>query len=49
MIDTDICLRAYGYTARISSSLGGTCFKLTHDATGAELLRTIMSRMRKNE
>lgn len=40
MIETDICLTGGGYSAWISSRKGGTCFRLRHASTGAELLRT---------
>ncbi len=40
MIKTDIQLTGGGYVADISSEKGGTCFRLFHESTGADILRT---------
>ena len=40
MIETDIHLTGGGYTADVSSARGGTCFRLLHTPTGADILRT---------
>lgn len=40
MIHTDLHLSCGGYEADISSARGGTCFRLCHTPTGADLLRT---------
>jgi len=40
MIETDIHLSSDAYTADISSVRGGTCFRLLHTPTGADILRT---------
>ena len=40
MIATDIKICGGGYVADISSAHGGTCFRLVHTPTGADLLRT---------
>ena len=40
MINTDIQLMGGGYVANISSCRGGTCFRLLHTPTGADILRT---------
>ena len=40
MIATDIKICGGGYEADISSVRGGTCFRLLHTPTGADLLRT---------
>lgn len=40
MIHTDLHIFGGGYEADISSSRGGTCFRLRHTSTGADLLRT---------
>ncbi len=40
MIHTDLHLSGGGYEADVSSLRGGTCFRLRHTPTGADLLRT---------
>lgn len=40
MIQTDIQLTGGGYVADISSALGGICYRLFHEPTGADILRT---------
>lgn len=40
MIKNDVTLRACGYIAEFRSDLGGNCYRLCHEASGAELLRT---------
>ena len=40
MIRTDVLLKGFGYTAEFRSDLGGNCYRLYHEASEAELLRT---------
>ena len=40
MIKTDVTLRACGYIAEFRSDLGGNCYRLCHEASGAELRRS---------
>lgn len=40
MIKTDVTLRACGFIAEFRSDLGGNCYRLCHEESGAELLRT---------
>ena len=39
MIKTDVKLIGGGYVAELRSDLGGNCYRLYHEKTGAELLR----------
>ena len=40
MIETNVKISAYGYSAYFRSDLGGNCYRLCHEPTGSELLRT---------
>lgn len=40
MIETNIKISACGYSAYFRSDLGGNCYRLCHEPTGSELLRT---------
>lgn len=40
MINTDVKISGGGYVAEFRSDLGGNCYRLCHEASGAELLRT---------
>ena len=40
MIKTDVTLHGGGYIAEFRSDLGGNCYRLYHEASGAELLRS---------
>lgn len=49
MINTDIHLSGGGYEADISSAHGGTCFRLLHTSTGADILRTPKNEAHRSE
>ena len=49
MIDCDITITGGGYVACINSKLGGTCFRLTHPESSAELLRTPKDEAERSE
>ena len=40
MINTDVKIFGGGYTAEFRSDLGGNCYRLCHEGSGAELLRS---------
>lgn len=40
MINTDVKLKNGGYVAEFRSDLGGNCYRLYHEESGAEILRT---------
>ncbi|MBR3715719.1 MAG: aldose 1-epimerase [Clostridia bacterium] len=40
MIETNVKISACGYSAYFRSDLGGNCYRLCHEPTGSELLRT---------
>lgn len=40
MLKTDVTIKDGGYVASFRSDLGGNCYRLFHEASGAEILRT---------